>query len=294
MHRVIPFVVSMGLLLAPLAARAQAPTIQFKRGDLRVGSANVTENAVDLRLALDLRAKDMAEPLKVAVSASSTQRYTTTVLAAKGQVAHKVRVAFDDVVEVSQQQGESQRKVSPVSGKTYVAELRKEGLTITQASGKPVPEGEQAEVKKSLPKLGKPDEMAAAFPSTPMAVGATLDGFSDALARQLVDDSSEKTTRVTEARAKLVEIRQESHGLAGVFDVSMSLSREDASTPIVTTIPLKGQMTVLAKGVRLLDLTLSGPVAVALTEDAVEHGFQGKGDGEMRLRTGIRAADTPR
>lgn len=286
MHRVIPFVVSMGLLLAPLAARAQAPTIQFKRTDYRVGSANVTESAVDLRLSLDLRAKDMAEPLKVEVSASSTHGYTTTLLAAKGHVAHKVRVAFDEVVEVSQQQGNTQRKVSPLSGKTYVAELRKDGLTITQASAKPVAQEEQSEVKKYLPKLGKPDEMAAAFPSKPMAVGATLDGFTDALARQLVDDSSEKTTRVTEARAKLVEIREEPHGVVGVFDVSMSLSREDASTPIVTTIPLKGQMSVLAKGIRLVDLTLSGPVAVTLSEDAVEQGFQGKGGGEMRLRMG--------
>ncbi|GHG98481.1 hypothetical protein [Comamonas sp. JC664] len=295
MHRVIPFVVSLGLLLAPLAWGAeQAPVIQFKRGEHRVGSATATESVVNLRLALELLAKDMDAPLSVSLAMKTAQGYTATVLAAKGNVIHKVRMAFDDVVEEVQEKGVPQRKVSPLSGKVFVAELRKGTLTVTDPAGKPVPQGVLDEVKKHLPELGKPDAMEAAYPAKPLAVGAVLEGFTDALAQKMVEDPGENNTRITGTRARLVEIRQEPRGAVGVFDVTMTMTREDSGAPIVMTIPLKGQMSVLAQGMQVLALTLSGPVKVSLTEDAVSHGFQGKGDGEMQLRMGTRAVDTSR
>ncbi len=295
MHRVIPFVVSLGLLLAPLAWGAeQAPGIQFKPAAHRVGSAMATENVVDMRLALELLAKDMDAPLSVALSMKSTHGYTATVLAAKGNVIHKVRMAFDDVVEEVLEKDVPQRKVSPLSGKRFVAELRKGKLTVTDPAGKPVPQDVQDEVKKHLPELGNPDAMEAAFPAKPLAVGAVLEGFTDALAQKMVEDPGENNTRITGTRARLREIRQEPRGAVGVFDVSMTLSREDSGTPIVMTIPMKGEMSVLAQGMQVLELKLSGPVKVSLTEDAVAHGFQGKGGGEMQLRMGTRAVDTPR
>ncbi|MFP2958640.1 hypothetical protein ACLEPN_12515 [Myxococcus sp. 1LA] len=305
MHRVSSFVVSLGLLLAPLAADAaapaapapaseeKAPSIQFKQVNARVGAQEELDNAVDMRLALDLRASDMDKPMAVSMSVTSSSRHTVTVLAAKGAVVSKVKMAFGDVGEVAEEQGEVQRKASPISGKTYLAELKKERLVITDAKGKPVSQEEEAEVKKHLPELGRPDRLEAAFPKTPLAVGASLEGFSDALAKQLVDEQGDGT-RVTQTRATLVEVRQEPRGAVGIFDVAMTVSREEANAPVLMTIPLQGKMSVLAEGIQLLELTLSGPVKVALTEDAVQAGFEARGEGAMRLRLTGKKADTAR
>lgn len=303
MHRVYPFVVSLGLSLAPLAAHAatpaapaaevKAPTIQFKQVNARVGDQEELDNAVDMRLALDLRASDMDKPMSVAMSVTSSSRHTVTVLAAKGKVVSKVKLAFGDVGEVAEEQGEVQRKASPVSGKTYLAEWKKDRVVITDAKGKPVPKEEADEVTKHLPELGKPDALEAAFPKTPLAVGATLDGFSDALAKQIVDEQGDDT-RVTQTRARLVEVRQDPRGVVGVFDVAMTVSRQEINAPFLMTIPLQGQMLVLAEGIQLLELTLSGPVKVALTDDAVEQGFEARGEGAMRLRLTGRKADAAR
>ncbi|QQR45338.1 hypothetical protein JKA73_04155 [Myxococcus xanthus] len=303
MHRVYPFVISLGLSLAPLAAHAtapaapvaevKAPTIQFKQVNARVGYQEEVDNAVDMRLALDLRASDMDKPMSVAMSVTSSSRHTVTVLAAKGKVISKVKMAFDDVGEVAEQQGKVQRKASPISRKTYLAEWKKDRVVITNAAGKPVPKEEADEVAKHLPELGKPDRMEAAFPKNPLAVGATLDGFSDTLAKQIVDEQGDNT-RVTQARARLVEVRQDPRGAVGIFDVAMTVLRQETKAPFLLTIPLQGQMSVLAEGIQLLELTLSGPVKVALTDDAVEQGFEARGEGAMRLRLMGRKADAAR
>ncbi|WIG94892.1 hypothetical protein [Myxococcus sp. SDU36] len=303
MHRVYPFVVSLGLSLAPLAAHAQAPgapaaevkapTIQFKQVKARVGDQEELDNAVDMRLALDLRAADMDKPMSVAMSVTSSSRHTVTVLAAKGNIVSKVKLAFGDVGEVAEEQGEVQRKASPISRKTYLAEWKKARVVITDAKGTPVSKEEADEVTKHLPELGRPDRLEAAFPKQPLAVGATLDGFSDALAKQIVDEQGDDT-RVTQTRARLVEVRQESRGAVGIFDVAMTVSRQERNAPFLMTIPLQGQMSVLAEGIQLLELTLSGPVKVALTDDAVEQGFEARGEGAMRLRLTGRRTDAAR
>ncbi|WP_141593322.1 hypothetical protein [Myxococcus sp. AB056] len=303
MHCVYPFVVSLGLSLVPLAAHAtapaapaaevKAPTIQFKQVNARVGDQEELDNAVDMRLALDLRASDMDKPMSVAMSVTSSSRHTVTVLAAKGKVVSKVKMAFGDVGEVAEEQGEGQRKVSPVSRKTYLAEWKKERVVITNAAGKPVPKEEEDEVSKHLPELGMPDRLEAAFPKKPLAVGATLDGFSDALAKQIVDEQGDDT-RVTQARARLVEVRQDPRGAVGIFDVAMTVLRQEINAPFLLTIPLQGQMSVLAEGIQLLELTLSGPVKVELTDDAVEQGFEARGEGAMRLRLTGRKTDAAR
>ncbi|AEI62824.1 hypothetical protein [Corallococcus macrosporus] len=303
MHRVYPFVVSLGLSLAPLAAgaaapaapapEAKAPSIQFKQVNARVGDQEVLDNAVDMRLALDLRASDMDTPMSVSMSVTSSSRHTMTVLAARGNVVSKVKMAFGDVGEVAEEKGDVQRKASPISGKTYLAELKKERLLITDAKGQPVSREEEGEVKKHLPELGRPDRLEAAFPKTPLAVGARLEGFSDALAKLMVDEAGDDT-RVTQTRATLAEVRQEPRGAVGVFDVSMTVLRQEVNAPFLMTIPLQGKMSVLAEGIQLVELTLSGPVKVELTDDAVEAGFEARGEGAMRLRLTGKKADTAR
>ncbi|WP_426756916.1 hypothetical protein [Myxococcus sp. Y35] len=302
MHRVFPFVVSMGLSLAPLAARAQAEgvarpaaarpaSIQFKRSNARVGSAREVDSAVNMRLALDLRSDDIPEPLSVEMLVTTTSRHTVTTVAARGNVINKVKMAFGDVSEVSQEKGETQRKVSPISGKTYLAELKKGQLVITDAAGNPASKAELQEVQEHLPELGKPDLMEATFAGKSFVVGSTVDGFSGLLGQQMVGDQGDDT-QVTHTRAQLVEVRQAPEGTVGVFDVSMTMSRREADAPFLMTIPLKGQMSVLANGIQLLELTLSGPVQLTLTEDEAAQGIQGKGEGEMRLRLSNRRVDS--
>lgn len=302
MHRVMSFVVSMGLALAPSLVQAQgssqgeqkaagkaavaspqaARSIQFKKKDAVIGRTDELTSHFEMRLDFAFGAQGAEEPTKIESTNGEDSRQTQTVLAARGRIIDKVKVAYGDRIEFGEEDGKEERTVSPVSGKTYLAEAKKGRIVVTNARGKAVPKEEADLVTKDLPELGKLDPLEEAIPETPLEVGAPLERFSLALADYLKRDS-DPDTEVRDTQVHLAEIRQGPRGLTGILAIEATFVVRIDDTPFTLTIPLKGTMPVLAEGAEVLEIALSGPVNMVLDPELKKLGLQVTGQGEMKI-----------
>lgn len=287
MHRVVSCIIAVGLLLAPSVVGAQAggarkeQSFQLKKQDAAVGQADTVDLQVQLQVAFALRAPE-SEPQPVEVVSSNSSRYTTTVLAARKRIVDRVKVVYGDVFEETVGSDTRERKVSPVSGRTYLAEMTKGRLVVTDEAGKPVSPEEQATVKDHLPELGKVDPLEAALPDKPIRVGDSLDRFAKVLTKE-VFQTGDPSTRFSDTRVRLYEVVQGARGPVGVFNVSTTMTLQEAGSPVVMTIPLKGTLSLLGEGAHVLEFFLSGRVGVEVTGKLRKQGATVEGDGELKL-----------
>jgi hypothetical protein len=292
MHRISSFIVAVGLLLAPSVVGAQVgaqeedarkeQSLQLKKRQPAVGDVDTVDMQVLMRMDFELSGPELEpEPLKM--SSTTANRFTTTVLAARKGIVDRVKVAYGDAFDETVEDGKTEREVSPVSGKTYLAGMTKGRLVVTDEAGKPVSKEEQAAAEEYLPELGKADPLEAALPDKPIRVGDSLDRFAQVLTKEVLQNGG-SSTRCRGTRVRLSEITQDAQGLVGIFSVSTMMTIKQAGSPIVLTIPLEGRLSVLAEGARVLEFSLAGPVQVAMTEAMRKEGVTVKGEGEMKLR----------
>ncbi|MFP2925948.1 hypothetical protein ACLESO_12165 [Pyxidicoccus sp. 3LG] len=286
MHRVLSFVVSVGLALAPSGVLAQAKAgpkvLQLQKKEPRVGDVEQVDMNTEMRMAFDITGPEMeAEALEM--SSTEVSNYTLTVLAARKRIIEQVKITFRDAGEVSVEGGQSTRTPSPVHGKSYLAGMTRGRLVVTDANGKAVSKEEAAVVKDLLPALGKVDPLEAALPDTPIKVGDSLARFAKALQDETLaqDDPS---AQVRDTRVRLAEVVQEARGPVGIFDVTTTfVIKASAESPFEMTIPLEGKMSLLADGAKLRDFSLSGPVKLVLTKELRAQGLKAEGEGAMKL-----------
>lgn len=287
MHRIGSFIVAVGLLLVPSTVRAEGEaerkeqTFQVVKKGAAVGDVDVTISQMEMRLRLVVRGPD-AEPEVIELSNVTSERYTQTVLAARKGVIERVKVSYGDGYEESVEDGKTQRKKSPVSGKVYVAGLVKGRVVVTDEVGKPVSKEEQELVEDQLPVLGKVDPLDAALPDTPIRVGDSLDRFAKVFEREMLPEG-DPTMRFHDTQVRLAEVTRDARGSVGTFRVSTTLTIKDPENPIVMTFPMEGRMSLLADGVRALDFTLSGPVRVAVSEELRKQGVTVESEGDVNI-----------
>jgi hypothetical protein len=291
MHRVSSFIVAVGVLLAPSVVGAQAgaqvegarkeQSFQLKKRQAAVGDVDTVDLQVVLRLAFELTGPEI-EPEPLNVSSTTASHCTTTVLAARKGIIDRLKVAFGDMFDETEEGGKKERQASPISGKTYLAGMTKGRLVVTDEAGKPVSKEEQAAVKENLPELGKADPLEAALPDKPIRVGDSLDRFAKVFTEEFLQ-TGDPSTRFRGTRIRLSEITQDAKGPVGIFSVSTTMTLEQADSPVVMTIPLEGKLSMLSEGARLLEFSLAGPAQVALLEEFRNQGVKVEGEGEMKL-----------
>lgn len=285
MHRILSLAVTVGLLFAPSAVVAQgskAPSFQFVKKDTAVGDVVTTDTRVEMKMDFALFGPQM-EPESMVMTSTSVDRYTVTVLEAHQGLIDKVKIAFEDVYEEQADNGNTQRKAHPVSGKVYAAGLVKGKVAVTDEAGNPVSQEEQTDVAGRLPELGKVDPLEAALPTTPLKVGASLDRFAKVLTTEVLQQEGDPNTRFSGTRVRLSEVTRDARGTLGIFRITTTMTTKDPESPVVLTVPLEGQMTARAEGAELLEFTLAGPMRLAVTPKVRKQGLSVKGSGEMKM-----------
>ncbi|WP_338870921.1 hypothetical protein [Myxococcus stipitatus] len=281
----------MGLGLSAVARgdEPRAGTIRFTRKAPVVGES--AEHRSRMEMSLDFRVViPDSEPTPVVMTSQNLDSMLLTVLATKGGVETRMRITYGDVVEMGSVGGGKQtREVSPVSQKAYEAEVKKGTIRVTQAQGKPVSSEEKAQVLKDLVGLGEEDAFVAAFPSTPLQVGDSLEAVAKVFEEQLQDSATDEVT-YQDTRIHLAEIRQDPRGPMGVLAVSTLLlapiGEEDA--PLSIEMRVLGTLNILADGTVLTDVSMGGPVKLVMTDAAREAGVEIHGKGSMRMNLTVR------
>ncbi|NTX12468.1 hypothetical protein HUA76_16855 [Myxococcus sp. CA056] len=303
MRRMEPWVIAVGFLaLSPLAVEATEPprvvvskarSLSFTRLDAVVGLAEEVRMGMMMRQDFHITAPG-TEPEPIDVSTEMAQTQVFTVLEAKGPVVTRAKLAYGDVVEVTKDsRGQQQRRLSPVSQKTYVGEFRAGRIEVTDAEGQPVTPEEAEAVRKDLEGLGAEDPIAVAFPRGPVKVGAKLDGVARAF-EKLLRRGNLADVKFRKTRVQLKEIHEDPRGLVGLFLLSTTLERaSDAQNPLTTTITYQGTMSVLGEGTQLTAFNLQGPVVYTLSPAMKAQGMKVDGKGDSVLFFSVQPAAKP-
>lgn len=284
MRHMWSWVVVMGWVVSPVAlgAEPEARTIRFTQKAPVVGERE--EHQTRMEMGFDFKATvPNQEPIPIVANTSMVESEVYTVLAVKGRAVTRTQVAYGEMEEVKMVDGKEQRAPSPVSKKTYVAEFKKGVIVVTSPQGKPVSAEEEKKVRAGLSSLGRPDPLAAAFPTKPIQVGDNLEDLAEAYEEELQRTASEGMS-YTETRIQLTEIREDARGLMGVLGVSTRLVATDGEeSPVSMEIRAEGAIHVLAQGTVITEMSLGGPVKLIPMAALLERGMEVQGKGDMRV-----------
>lgn len=239
---------------ATAATAASAPPaneITFVKKDLAVGGGWEETLTLEDRLLA-------TKPQKAENNLDKKTSLRTEILAVDGNKITKVKVIYGDKTSVETWAGKQRDPFKdPVSGRTYVAELKNDKVVVTAGDGKPMGTLDDVRVKSDVSAwFGKPDPVLAGIPGGAMKPGDAAKSLTE-IVRDLLKDGED--VEVTEGSAKLQSVATVGAYRIGIFEVKVKATRKSAM--MKTTWDLSGTMTVRADTTRLTNVQLSGPVA---------------------------------
>lgn len=260
-----------------LTITAVAPAVGDKREDKESSNMDMT-----LSIAMGAKSKE----IKMGMVESTTRQ--EEVLAVADKAVTKAKVTYVDKTKGETENGkEKKSKKSPLTGKTYLLELKDGKLAITDEKGKKVSKAEEDQIRKDNSHFGKPDPFASALPAKPMEVGKPVPELSTAIQEQMAarDSSAEKDKlNVSDVEVKLASIEGSGADTQGVFDVKLTMSSPKAGkNPFEMKIVMGGQIKVRAKDGWPTSFKASGPLE--LGEAGAKKGISGTGTLTLTFET---------
>jgi hypothetical protein len=229
-----------------------------------VGTRALETETDTMSLAISVFLPNAKAPHKSDMSEREVTEKIVEVLAANADAVTKVKVTYKAHSKVKKEDGADTSKPSPVQGKTYIVEGKDGTVQVTLPGGSPAPEEAAKLVAKDFKRLGKPDRMQKAMPSTPIEVGARVDSLGEALREDLVgDDEPDATATIDKSIVTLTAVREEGGAKLGVFDVELEVlaTKKD----LAMRFSVKGKVEVgLADSIPVA-MSFESPVAAAST-----------------------------
>ncbi|NUP13570.1 MAG: serine/threonine protein kinase [Polyangiaceae bacterium] len=193
---------------------------------------------------------------------------TTTILAADGKTILKVKIVYGEATRTLTRDGEVTTASEPVQGRTYIAELKKDRLVVTDDSYRPVSKEEQAIVEKGARLLGEPHAQLTAIPDRPLRPGDRADTIGELLRGLMAADGG---GALDDAKVILRSIEGDDPPI-GVFDVDLKTGRDGDEFTIEAG--LKGTLRIRGDDARFDAVELAGPISLsgsgARAEGAIE------------------------
>jgi hypothetical protein len=268
----------------PAQARVDTLTITFAVLAAGTTREDRSTEATAFKITMDGGARG---PVEVDQSETKSKVTRTEILATDGKAVTRARVTYVSEKKTVLKNGEEQTQpANPTTGKTYSLELKGGKLLITDEQGKRVPKGEDAAVRRSNPRFGQPDPVAAALPDKPLGVGDKVDALASAFEGFVKDRDDGKDGKnpmaVSGVEVKLASVEQPGPDAVGVFSIALTMgSPKDNKEVLGMQAPLEGTMRVRARDGRVLSVALAGPITIASTNPK----FKMSGSGDVKLGT---------
>jgi|JI10StandDraft_1071094.scaffolds.fasta_scaffold26128_2 hypothetical protein len=247
---------------APPAPALPAPVVATRALELpmaprAVGTRWVTTDDVQSTLLIHVAADELR-------TIDSTQHKVDDLevveLDAAGLVA-KVRAHYPERTATDRQGTETQARVSPLAGKTYLAWSKGGALEATHADGSAVTADELEDLHESLDDdLGKPQVVHQTLASRAWTIGETYAFTADDLARLAA--ASGKRSKAAAMTLTLHDVT----GGAATFGITSSVAIAGKAE---LTAELSGSVTIDVATGRPVALSLAGPVKGTVLGKAV-------------------------
>ena len=229
-----------------------------------VGARALETETDTMALAISVFLPNTNAPHKSDISEREVTEKVVEVLAANADAVTKVKVTYKAHSKIKKEDGADTSKPSPVQGKTYIVEGKDGTVHVTLPGGSPPPEEAAKFVAKDFKRLGKPDMMQKAMPSTPIEVGARVDSLGEALREDLMGgDEQDATATIDKSVVTLSAVREEGGAKVGVFDVELDLlaTKKD----LAMRFSVKGKVEVALADSIPVAMSFESPIAAAST-----------------------------
>ena len=233
--------------------------ITFHSGPPRIGQVTLFTSEEETRLLFTgTRVNDGARVRSVSTSRSRRVR-REEIIAARGKVAQRVRVAFIEDVTTTDTDGKKGRSVGPFAGSTFEIERKDDhaDLSVYDTSGAPVRLGIAAQIAGLYRDFGREGAPPVKLPAGPQRIGQSAPELAESMAAGIAAGAS--LSKVESPQATLAEIRPGQNGaLHGLYRVSLKVSGESSGS--LVALDLTG--TILLRDVDSvpLEVRLQGPL----------------------------------
>lgn len=255
-------------LLALAGCKQEA---KFSRAAPQVGTKLKDEQKFEMKMTMTMTGLGEA-PQTTEVSRREATEMSKEILALDKDAPTRMKVSYQSKSLVQTERGEEHTLDSELVGKTFIAELKDGQITITDENGKPVDANAARLVAKDANDLGQADQFVVNMPDRAIKVGDEVPELGKLIEAELVRSAGEKSK--PDIKAVSVKLRDEKGGVA-FFDVALSLTQVQGPTSMSTD--LKGTMGVRRNDSRPVQLTLSGPVKIALSSGNTPMKMEGSG-----------------
>lgn len=231
----------------------ESPTqITFKKKDPQVGSTLTVSDDNSMSF-------ELTKPKKTSGGSSDKAERKIEILGAEGRTINRVKLTYTEKAETSIDEGKETTKRPAVRGKSYVVEAGTNGKLVVNDESRSKLKAEETDVitKDMAGTVGKPDKMLSALPDVPLKVGDSANGLAEWIKDGLVEMGGQVEIKST--TVKLKEVKTDSKGRYGVFDVKSNLVMKQGA--IEFKMDLSGTLEVRVDG-RPQALTLAGPLDV--------------------------------
>lgn len=232
--------------------------ITFHNGPPHLGLITLFTSEEETKLLFTGR---MPDGERVAVTSTSRSRRVRReeVLAVRGNVAERIRVAFIEDVTTGQMGDKKERSVGPFAGKTFEVERKADraGVMVFDAGGGAARFGIAAQIAGLYKDFGREDKPPIKLPAGPQHVGQEAPEIAESMAAGVGGGAAITEVKVLEA--VLAEIRPGPSGaLHGLYRVALKVSGESDGS--LVTLDLTGNILLRDVDGAPLEVRLSGPL----------------------------------
>lgn len=234
---------------------------------------DVREDHQTMTLTADITASRGQKSETVATKEDNVQRKRIVALASSDKAITKKKVSYIDLTKRKSQGPQEMIQRSPLTGKTYIVELKDGKPVFSRDDGTKLSELETTELRDKNKSFGKGNQLSQLLPDHELKPGEKIAITPEQLRGAFGPEDGIKSVDL-----QFVGLVGEGANRAGKFRIAMTI--EDDKDGLRTLIPLQGHVTLQTETAWPLEVAMEGPVTIEGTDS---QGTVIKGVGKMRM-----------
>ncbi len=251
---------------------ADAEGVTFKLQVPKPGATRTDHQSMSLEVHIVATRGEQTD--RVTSTEGNVERKHVVSLASNAEGITKKKVTYVEMTKKKAQGPQSMTKKSPLTGKTYIIELKAGKTAFAREDGTKVSEVELEALREENKDFGKNNQLSKLLPNRPLLPGEVIPITPEDM--RGIFGPGDGMTSVT---LQFIDVEGTGADRVGKFKLGMTVDSVDNG--LRTLIPLEGHITIRADTAWPVKMLLEGPVTIEGTDP---EGTVFAGNGKMTIR----------